>query len=77
MPPMGEDAGHVVPVSVGDQAATMRVAASLASRGYLVGAVRPPTVPEGTSRLRVTVSAAHEAEHIRGFVETLVLSLRG
>lgn len=77
IPPMGEDTGHIVPVSIGDQATTMRVAALLASRGYLVGAVRPPTVPDGTSRLRVTVSAAHETEHIRGFVETLALSLRG
>src|SRR6185295_2468948 len=62
--PMGEDTDHIVPITIGDQATTMRVAASLASRGYLVGAVRPPTVPEGTSRLRVTVSAAHEPEHI-------------
>jgi 7-keto-8-aminopelargonate synthetase-like enzyme len=39
--------------------------------------VRPPTVPDGTSRLRLTVSAAHQTDHIRGLVETLAASLRG
>lgn len=75
--PMGDDTGHIVPVTVGDQATTMRVAGRLAARGYLVGAVRPPTVPHGTSRLRVTVSAAHTDAHIRELVETLTRSLRG
>ncbi|HTE48049.1 MAG TPA: aminotransferase class I/II-fold pyridoxal phosphate-dependent enzyme, partial [Gemmatimonadaceae bacterium] len=74
--PMGIES-HIVPVSVGDQATTMRVAAALAARGYLVGAVRPPTVPDGTSRLRITVSAAHTDEHIRGFVDALAVAVRG
>jgi 8-amino-7-oxononanoate synthase len=77
--PLGRDADgqHIVPIVIGDQSTTMRVASMLASHGYLVGAVRPPTVPDGTSRLRVTVSAAHATAHIRGLVEMLAHALRG
>jgi 8-amino-7-oxononanoate synthase len=61
---LGEQDSHIVPIVVGDAARTMAVGAALAERGFLVGAVRPPTVPEGTSRLRLTVSAAHTNEQI-------------
>jgi 8-amino-7-oxononanoate synthase len=76
--PLGRDADgqHIVPIVIGDQSTTMRVASMLASHGYLVGAVRPPTVPDGTSRLRITVSAAHTTAHIRGLVEMLAFALR-
>lgn len=55
----GEPDGHVIPVPVGDPALTVRAGAALRERGFLVGAIRPPTVPAGTSRLRLTASAAH------------------
>jgi 8-amino-7-oxononanoate synthase len=48
----------IVPVHVGDNAAALRAAATLASTGILVQAIRPPTVPPGSARLRITVSAA-------------------
>jgi 8-amino-7-oxononanoate synthase len=60
--------GHIVPVPLGDADRTMRAGALLREQGFLVGAVRPPTVPEGTSRLRLTVSAAHEPAHIDALV---------
>ena len=55
----GASDGHIVPVLIGESDATMRIGAELRERGILVGAVRPPTVPLGTSRLRITISAAH------------------
>ena len=54
--------GHpapILPVVVGDDRDAVDVAARLLDRGVLVPAIRPPTVPAGTARLRVTVSAAH------------------
>jgi 8-amino-7-oxononanoate synthase len=55
-------AGHpspIVPFVIGDERATLAAAAALLERGVLVPAIRPPTVAPGTSRLRVTLSAAH------------------
>lgn len=63
--------GHIVPVLTGDAEATMRIGAGLRARGFLAGAVRPPTVPPGGSRLRITLSAAHTAEQIGGLLDAL------
>jgi 7-keto-8-aminopelargonate synthetase-like enzyme len=46
---------------VGDPDQAVRRSRAALSGGVFVQAIRPPTVPDGTSRLRVTVSAAHEA----------------
>lgn len=58
----GPEDGHIVPVVVGDAVRTMAATAELRRRGFLVGGVRPPTVPPGTSRLRISVSAVHPVE---------------
>ena len=68
-------AGHIVPVRIGGARETVRVGAGLAERGFWVGVVRPPTVPEGTSRLRITLSSAHTHEQADGLVEALVDTL--
>jgi 8-amino-7-oxononanoate synthase len=70
-------AGHIVPVLVGGTEQTMRVGAALRDQGFLVGAVRPPTVPPGTSRLRITVSAAHTPEQIDQFLGALSQTVPG
>ena len=57
----------IVPILVGDSARTLRLADRLEKRGFLVGAIRPPTVPEGTARLRCTFSACHGEEEIDRF----------
>jgi 8-amino-7-oxononanoate synthase len=60
----GPDDGHIVPIPVGDPVRTMRATAELRRRGFLVGGVRPPTVPVGTSRLRISLSAVHPIEMV-------------
>ncbi|MGE0309406.1 MAG: aminotransferase class I/II-fold pyridoxal phosphate-dependent enzyme, partial [Acidimicrobiia bacterium] len=57
--------GHrspIVPIVIGDEAAAMAISARLQERGVLVPAIRPPTVPVGSSRLRIALSSAHTAE---------------
>ncbi|MFN0053315.1 MAG: 8-amino-7-oxononanoate synthase [Planctomycetales bacterium] len=63
--------GPIVPVVLQTPQRAMQVAAALEERGYLVGAIRPPSVPQGTSRLRITISAAHGEEEIARLAETL------
>ena len=63
--------GHIAPVAVGDSERAVRLGARLRERGFLVGAIRPPTVAPGTARLRVTVSAAHRPEDVTGLITAL------
>jgi 8-amino-7-oxononanoate synthase len=59
--------GHpspVIPIVVGDEREAVALSAALLDRGLLVPAIRPPTVPAGTSRLRIALSAAHTPEQI-------------
>ncbi|HEX7606157.1 MAG TPA: aminotransferase class I/II-fold pyridoxal phosphate-dependent enzyme, partial [Usitatibacter sp.] len=59
------------PIIVGDTRAAPDASARLQDRGFLVPAIRPPTVPEGTSRLRVSLSAAHTREEIAALAAAL------
>jgi 7-keto-8-aminopelargonate synthetase-like enzyme len=54
----------VVPVLLGGNEAALAASARLESRGFLVPAIRYPTVPRGTARLRISVSAAHPPETV-------------
>ena len=66
--------GHpspVIPVLVGDDREAVALADRLADQGLLVPAIRPPTVPVGTSRLRVALSAAHTTAQIELLAEAL------
>lgn len=55
---------HIVPVLIGDSMEAVIIAQKLRQKGYWVSAVRPPTVPEGTARLRLSVSATISWEEI-------------
>ncbi|HEU0030944.1 MAG TPA: 8-amino-7-oxononanoate synthase [Kofleriaceae bacterium] len=62
----GDAASPIAPVLVGDDARVMQIGSALAGAGYFVASVRPPTVPRGTARLRVSFSAAHTERQVRG-----------
>ena len=61
----------IVPIVLGSNERAVAVANELLTRGWHVQAIRPPTVPLGAARLRLTISATHEAEHIDGLVAAL------
>jgi 8-amino-7-oxononanoate synthase len=61
----------IVPIILGDARRTLAVSAALEADGFLVGAIRPPTVPAGTSRLRVTFSAAHGEAEVDALAEAV------
>ncbi len=61
----------IVPVILGDERTALDASAALAARGLIVPAIRPPTVAAGTSRLRVSLSAAHTDEQVARLTEAL------
>ncbi len=61
----------IVPLILGDEALALDAAGALAQRGFLVTAMRPPTVPKGTSRLRFTFSATHEERDVLDLAEAV------
>ncbi|MBJ7306508.1 MAG: 8-amino-7-oxononanoate synthase [Acidimicrobiia bacterium] len=61
----------IIPIVLGDEAAALRASQQLLERGLLVPAIRPPTVPVGSSRLRVALSAAHTDEQIDALLDAL------
>ena len=62
----------IQPLIVGDNEAALALANALWERGFWVPAIRPPTVPKGTARLRISLSAAHNA----GDIDHLITALR-
>jgi 8-amino-7-oxononanoate synthase len=56
---------------VGENEAALQLAAQLDARGLRVPAIRPPTVPAGSARLRITLCATHEAEDVDALLEAL------
>jgi 8-amino-7-oxononanoate synthase len=66
--------GHpspILPVVLGSDEAALRASAQLLEHGIWVPAIRPPSVPEGTSRLRVSLSAAHRDDEVARLAEAL------
>jgi 8-amino-7-oxononanoate synthase len=72
---LGSSPTPIQPLRIGDAGRALAVSRGLFERGYWVTAIRPPTVPAGTARLRVTLSAAHTEAQVDGLVTALAESL--
>ncbi|MCY4531982.1 MAG: 8-amino-7-oxononanoate synthase [Gammaproteobacteria bacterium] len=65
----GQSSTQIIPVILGDEDSTMAMSQKLETAGFLVTPIRPPTVPEGESRIRIALSAAHTRDQIEAMVE--------
>jgi 8-amino-7-oxononanoate synthase len=61
---LGDSQSQIVPLMIGDAAQCMKLSEDLLQRGVFAQGIRPPTVPAGTSRLRITLMATHKREQI-------------
>jgi len=69
--PLMDSASAIQPLRLGDARAALQAAQALERRGLLVVAIRPPTVPAGQARLRITLSAAHEEAQVDRLLDAL------
>ncbi|MFZ9201696.1 MAG: aminotransferase class I/II-fold pyridoxal phosphate-dependent enzyme [Opitutales bacterium] len=65
--------GHspIIPIVIGDPVRTLRLAEAIRAAGFLISAIRPPTVPDGTARLRVSLHRLLTSNHRDGFLAAL------
>jgi 8-amino-7-oxononanoate synthase len=68
--------GPILPVLLQSSERAVEVARQLELAGFLVGAIRPPTVPPGTSRLRITLCSGHSEDDVRHLAEALTSILQ-
>jgi len=62
----------IQPIKIGGATACMNIAAQLQAKGFLLGAIRPPTVPVNSARLRITLTAEHSFAHVDSLLQALV-----
>ena len=72
---LGSSTTPIQPLIIGSAADAVRASAALREAGFWVAAIRPPTVPEGTARLRITLSALHRDADVDALVAALVTAL--
>jgi len=72
----GASASQIIPVHIGENAAALRVAERLREEGILAVAIRPPTVPPGTARLRLSVTLAHDEQQLEAAAKTIARIVR-
>ena len=65
----------IQPLLLSDESSVLLADEALRQRGIRVGAIRPPTVPRGQSRLRITLNANHQAEHIDRLLAALDVAI--
>jgi 8-amino-7-oxononanoate synthase len=73
--PVSREGSQIVPIVVGENARAVRAAATLQRAGFDVRAIRPPTVPPGTARLRISVNTSLDEPTLRKFACVLVAAL--
>ncbi|ERJ17849.1 8-amino-7-oxononanoate synthase protein [Salinisphaera shabanensis E1L3A] len=73
--PVSDSDSPIQPLLLGDEAQALAASDALLARGFLVGAIRPPTVAPGTSRLRITLTAGHDEAQVEGLLAALAAAV--
>jgi len=68
---LGRSQGPIIPIVIGDTQRTLRLRDALLKEGIFAPAIRPPTVPAGTDRVRISVIASHSYDHLARLVSAL------
>jgi 8-amino-7-oxononanoate synthase len=68
---LADSATAIQPLLIGDSQRALALSAALRNAGFWVSAIRPPTVPKGGERLRITLSAAHSERDIDALLDAL------
>jgi 8-amino-7-oxononanoate synthase len=74
--PVPAEGSQIIPIHIGDNSRAIAVAAALQADGFDVRAIRPPTVPPGTARLRISINAKLDASDLCRFAASLSAALR-
>lgn len=74
---LGGAGSHIVPIILGEDERAVKVANAMQTRGYDVRAIRPPTVPAGTARLRISLNAELSKTDLQGFADALGSVVKG
>lgn len=75
--PVADSITPIQPLLLGDAGLAVQASGALRDRGILISAIRPPTVPTGTARLRITLSAAHTPAQVEQLLDILADTLAG
>lgn len=73
----GKSTTHIIPVIIGPSKDTLAVSKELYNRGFFIAAIRPPTVPADSARLRISVQSAHTKDQLDALVEALEEIMKG
>ena len=68
---MMNSSSQIIPILIGEAGAAVEKSRQLYKNGYLISAVRPPAVPKGQSRLRISIMSSHTEEDIDGLISVL------
>ena len=74
---IGHSTTHIIPVLLGTSKRAIAISAMLYEAGYYVAAIRPPTVPPNTARLRISVQADHSCAHLEGLCRAMADAVAG
>ena len=72
---LGDSHTAIQPLIIGDSKKTLTIAKKLQGQGFWVTAIRPPTVPVNTARLRITLTTNHQKEDIHQLINAISTSL--